>query len=114
MLRQSPTQFPSVKNRINASHDLTYTGGVICILLGAPIGIAIDISLACNMRLTAQDAKFNIKVIDIGLAADLGTLQHFPQIVGNDSWRKELAFTSHFFSATKALEKPKESDFPRH
>ena len=105
MLRQSPTQFPPVQNRINASHDLTYTARVICVLHGASVGIAIDISSACDIRLAAQDAKFSIKEVDIGLAADLGTLQRFPRIVGNDSWTRELAFTGRFFSADEALEK---------
>jgi len=69
MLRQSPTQFQPAQNRINLSHDLTYTARVICVRHGASVGIAIDISSACDIRLAAQDAKFSIKEGDIGLAA---------------------------------------------
>jgi Enoyl-CoA hydratase/isomerase len=78
---------------------------VICVLHGASVGIAIDISSACDIRVAAQDTKFSIKEVDIGLAADLGTLQRFPRVVGNDSWTRELAFTGRFFSAKEALER---------
>ena len=30
-------------------------------------------------------SQFTIKEIDIGMAADLGTLQFFPKIIGNQS-----------------------------
>jgi Delta3,5-Delta2,4-dienoyl-CoA isomerase len=46
----------------------------------------------------------SIKEIDIGLAADLGTLQRFPRIVANESWVRELAFSARFFSAQEALD----------
>ena len=37
--------------------------------------------------------QFSIKEIDIGMAADIGTLQLFPKRVGNHSIFRELAFT---------------------
>ena len=52
-----------------------------------------------------KDTKFSIKEVDIGLAADLGTLQRFPRVVGNESWTRELAFTGRYFSEREALEK---------
>jgi Delta3,5-Delta2,4-dienoyl-CoA isomerase len=78
---------------------------VICVLHGASVGIAIDISSACDIRIASQDVKLSIKEVDIGLAADLGTLQRFPRVVGNDSWTRELALSGRFFSANEALEK---------
>jgi delta(3,5)-delta(2,4)-dienoyl-CoA isomerase len=74
-------------------------------LHGISLGIAIDISSACDVRLCTQDTKFSIKEVDIGLAADLGTLQRFPRVVGNDSWTRELAFSGRFFGANEALER---------
>jgi delta(3,5)-delta(2,4)-dienoyl-CoA isomerase len=76
---------------------------VICVLHGASIGIAIDLSSACDIRLATQDTKMSIKEVDIGIAADVGTLQRFPRVVGNDSWTRELAFSGRFFSAQEAL-----------
>jgi delta(3,5)-delta(2,4)-dienoyl-CoA isomerase len=40
--------------------------------------------------------------VNVGLAADIGTLQRFPKIVGNDSVARELAFTGRKFSAEEA------------
>ena len=40
--------------------------------------------------------------MDIGLAADLGTLQRFPKLVGNDSLARELAFTCRKMYADEA------------
>lgn len=40
--------------------------------------------------------------VDIGLAADLGTLQRFPKIIGNDSLYRELAYTGRKFDAEEA------------
>jgi enoyl-CoA hydratase/carnithine racemase len=42
--------------------------------------------------------------VDIGMAADLGTLQLFPQRVGNQSTFKELAFTGRYMKAAEALQ----------
>jgi delta(3,5)-delta(2,4)-dienoyl-CoA isomerase len=36
--------------------------------------------------------------------ADVGTLQRFPKIVGNDSWSRELAFTGRKLYANEAKE----------
>ena len=69
------------------------------------MGIAIDISSACDIRIATQDAKLSIKEVDIGIAADLGTLQRFPRLVANESWTRELALTARFFDAKEALDK---------
>ncbi len=41
--------------------------------------------------------------MDIGLAADVGTLQRLPKIVGGDSLVRELVYTARKFSADEAL-----------
>jgi Delta3,5-Delta2,4-dienoyl-CoA isomerase len=45
----------------------------------------------------------NWQEVDIGLAADVGTLQRMPKVVGNDSWVRELALTARRFTAEEAL-----------
>lgn len=50
-------------------------------------------------KLTGIFAK---QEVDIGMAADVGTLQRFPKIVGNDSLVRELAFTARKFYAAEA------------
>ena len=42
--------------------------------------------------------------MDVGLAADIGTLQRFPKITGNDSKARELALTGRGFGAEEAKE----------
>lgn len=69
---------------------------------GFCIGAGIDLISACDIRYCSKDAWFSIKEVDIGLAADIGTLQRFPKIVGNDSLARELIYTARDFSAEEA------------
>lgn len=78
---------------------------VICAIHGYCIGAGIDMASACDIRLCARDVKFTIKEVDIGIAADIGTLQRFQKVVGNDSWARELAYTARFFGAEEAQQK---------
>ena len=48
---------------------------------------------------------FTIKEVDIGLAADIGTLQRFQKVVGNESWARELAYTARIFKPDEALQR---------
>jgi delta(3,5)-delta(2,4)-dienoyl-CoA isomerase len=76
---------------------------VICALSGYVIGAGVDISSACDIRIASKEAKFSIKEIDIGMCADLGTIQRFQKVCGSDSWFRELAYTGRFFGAQEAL-----------
>ena len=53
----------------------------------------------CDVRYCSSDAEFNIKEIDIGMAADIGTLQFFTNSTGNQSTFRELAYTARFMNA---------------
>lgn len=57
---------------------------------------------AADIRYCSKDAWFTIKEVDIGLAADIGTLQRFPKIVGNDSLVRELVYTARKFTSEEA------------
>ncbi|MEL6122473.1 MAG: enoyl-CoA hydratase-related protein, partial [Bacteroidota bacterium] len=48
---------------------------VIAAIHRACIGGAVDIVSACDMRYCSDDAYFCIKEVDMGLVADIGTLQ---------------------------------------
>ncbi|MFL1504862.1 crotonase/enoyl-CoA hydratase family protein [Pseudomonas sp. O64] len=74
---------------------------VLAAIHGYCIGGAIDLISACDMRYAAEDAQFSIKEIDIGMAADVGTLQRLPRIVG-DGMLRELAYTGRQFGAEEA------------
>ncbi|NMY79801.1 crotonase/enoyl-CoA hydratase family protein [Pseudomonas rhodesiae] len=74
---------------------------VLAAIQGYCIGGAIDLISACDMRYAAEDAQFSIKEIDIGMAADVGTLQRLPRIIG-DGMLRELAYTGRMFGAEEA------------
>ncbi|KAI8624457.1 enoyl CoA hydratase-like protein [Xylariaceae sp. FL1651] len=76
---------------------------VIVVLHGISIGLAIDMSCCADIRICSKDAKFSVKEVDIGLAADIGTLSRLPKIVGSNSWVKEVCMTARFFNADEAL-----------
>ena len=65
---------------------------VLAAVQGYCIGGAIDLISACDMRYCSSDAQFSIKEIDMGMAADVGTLQRLPRIIG-DGMMRELAYT---------------------
>lgn len=44
------------------------------------------------MRYCTEDAFFTIKEIDMGMVADLGTLQRLPKLIG-EGWVREMAYT---------------------
>lgn len=46
---------------------------------------------------------FSPQEVEIGLAADIGTLQRLPKVVGNVSLARELVYTARKFSAEEAL-----------
>lgn len=77
---------------------------VIAAIHGVAYGLAIDITTACDVRFAAQDARFSVKEVDVGLAADIGTLARLPKVAGNQSFVRELAFTAREFSAEEALQ----------
>ncbi|XP_069118101.1 delta(3,5)-Delta(2,4)-dienoyl-CoA isomerase, mitochondrial-like isoform X1 [Argopecten irradians] len=80
------------------------TKPVIAAIHNACIGGGIDMTSACDIRYGTQDSFFQIKEVDIGLAADVGTLQRFPKIVGNDSLVRELTYTARRFYSDEAKE----------
>lgn len=76
---------------------------VICVLHGLSMGLAIDLSCCADVRLCAADTRMAIKEVDIGLAADIGTLSRLPKAVGSLSWVKDVCLSARFFDAAEAL-----------
>jgi delta(3,5)-delta(2,4)-dienoyl-CoA isomerase len=79
------------------------TKPVITAVHGACIGAAVDLICATDIRYCSQDAWFQIKEVDIGITADVGTLQRLPKIVGNDSLVRELCYTARQIKSDEAL-----------
>jgi enoyl-CoA hydratase len=74
---------------------------VLAAIHGYCLGGAIDLVSACDMRYSTADAQFSIKEIDIGMAADVGTLQRLPRIIG-DGMMRELAYTGRTIEGGEA------------
>ena len=74
---------------------------VIAAIQGACIGGALDLVTSCDMRYAAADAVFSVREFDLGMVADVGTLQRLPRRVG-DGMARELAYTGRNFTADEA------------
>ncbi|XP_075892091.1 delta(3,5)-Delta(2,4)-dienoyl-CoA isomerase, mitochondrial [Nelusetta ayraudi] len=75
---------------------------VVAAIHGACIGGGVDLITACDIRLCTEDAWFQVKEVDIGLAADVGTLQRLPKVIGSRSLVNELALTARKMYADEA------------
>ncbi|KAK2809049.1 hypothetical protein FQN50_004102 [Emmonsiellopsis sp. PD_5] len=75
---------------------------IIAILHGICYGLAIDLATAADVRLASADARMCVKEVDIGLAADVGTLSRLGKVVGGFGWVKEVALTARVFGAEEA------------
>lgn len=70
---------------------------------GGCIGGGVDMISACDMRYCTEDAFFCIQEINIGMTADVGTLQRLPHLIPSGIVR-ELAYTGRRMFADEAKE----------
>src|SRR3954470_17096328 len=75
---------------------------VIAAIHGGCIGGAVDMVTACCIRYATADAFFCIQEINIGMVADVGTLQRLPKLVPLGIV-KELAYRQKAAGAESAL-----------
>ena len=76
---------------------------VIAALHGGCIGGAVDMVTAACIRYASADAFFCIQEINIGMVADVGTLQRLPKLIPL-AVVKELAYTGRRLGAHKAMQ----------
>lgn len=74
---------------------------VIAAIQGGCVGGAVDLVTAMCVRYATHDAFFVIQEINIGMVADVGTLQRLPKLVPL-AVVKELAYTGRRLPAAKA------------
>jgi enoyl-CoA hydratase len=75
---------------------------VIAAIQGGCIGGAVDMVSACCLRYATADTFFCIQEINIGMVADVGTLQRLPKLIPL-AVVKELAYTGRKLGAAKAM-----------
>jgi len=75
--------------------NLMFNGKKIYIsaVSGYCIGGGLDFISACDLRFCTKDSIFSLKETQLGITADLGSLQRLPFIIGFDN-TKLLAFSS--------------------
>ena len=76
---------------------------VLAGIQGGCIGGGLDLVTAADMRFASKDAFFCIQEVNIGMAADIGTLQRLPRVIPEGKVR-ELAYTGRRMPADEALE----------
>ncbi len=74
---------------------------VLVAIHGACVGAGLDLVAAADMRYCTASAHFSIKEIDIGMVADVGSLQRLPKLVAPGLVR-EWAYTGRKITAPEA------------
>lgn len=74
---------------------------VIAAIQGACIGGGLDLAAACDLRLTSADAYFRIEETNIGMMADLGSLQRLPKLMP-EAMVREMAYLGTTIGAERA------------
>ena len=76
---------------------------VLAAIQKACVGGAVDVITACDIRYCTEDAYFSIKEVDMGLVADVGTMQRLPKII-NPGIMAELAYTGRKVDGAEAAQ----------
>ena len=97
-LSDNPTE-PKSSNTHNGMKK--EAGFRITLDLQHTIGGGLDLATATDMRFCTKEAFFCIQEINIGMAADVGTLQRIPRLIPEGVVR-ELAYTGRRFFADEA------------
>ena len=74
---------------------------VLAAIHGACVGGGVDLICACDMRYCSADAFFSVKEVDVGMTADVGTLQRLPRLIG-EGMARELAYTGRNVDGSEA------------
>ncbi|CAH2061784.1 unnamed protein product, partial [Iphiclides podalirius] len=77
---------------------------VLAVVHNACVGAGVDLITAADIRYCTEGAWFQVKEVDVGLAADVGTLQRLPKVIGSASIARELCFTARKLPSKEALE----------
>jgi enoyl-CoA hydratase len=76
---------------------------VLAAVQGGCIGGAVDMVCAADMRYASADAYFVVQETNIGMTADVGTLQRLPKLIP-DGVARELVYTGRRMPAARAAQ----------
>lgn len=103
-LSGSPERLREFRRRCIAVWNLAeeMTKPTIAQLHGACMGGAMELALACDLRVVAKGTRMSIPEVRLGLIPDVGGSSRLPSIVGLGR-AKELILTGREFDADEAL-----------
>jgi enoyl-CoA hydratase/carnithine racemase len=99
MIRADIHKYQQYLNRIEAIEI-----PVICAMHGAVYGMALELALACDIRLMSDDCKWGVPELTFGLIADLGGSSRLPRMIGSSRAMEVLMTGKKDFSAQAALD----------
>ena len=92
-------QLVALQETFNAIAEARFP--VIAAVQGGCIGGGVDLVTACCLRYATRDAYFTIHEINIGMMADVGTMQRLPKQLP-EAVVRELAYTGDRLQAERA------------
>ena len=92
-------QLKKLQGSFNAIADVRFP--VIAAIQGGCIGGAVDLATACCLRYCSREAWFCIQEINIGMMADVGTMNRMPKQIP-EAVMRELAYTGDRLGADRA------------
>lgn len=75
---------------------------VLALVHGAAVGGAVDLLTAACVRLATRSASIAVKEVDIGMAADVGTLQRISHCIGSSTVIRDWCYTGRTVTADEA------------
>ena len=75
---------------------------VLALVHGHAVGGAVDLLTAACVRLATRAATIAVKEVDIGMAADVGTLQRMSHCVGRSTAVRDWCYTGRTVAADEA------------
>ena len=102
-LAENPDNLRSFRTQVLDAWNLAeeMTKPTICVIHGACIGGAMELALACDLRVMAKDAVIGMPETRIGLIPDVGGSSRLPQVVGLGR-AKELVMTGKMINGDEA------------
>jgi enoyl-CoA hydratase/carnithine racemase len=102
-LSEAPENLRAFRNEILAIWNLAeeMAKPTVCAIHGGAIGGALELALACDLRVAAQDAVMGLPETRVGLIPDVGGSSRLPAVVGLGR-AKEMIMTSKLVDGVEA------------